>query len=129
MPIADHAQRAGRAALALEETLLRRNLESGREQLVAGIGICTGEMIAGNIGAGERVTYTIVGDAVNQAARLQVKTRDLGGSILITGSTRDALGTKESFVLRPCGAVALRGIDAPVEVFAVDQPTRVRTAV
>src|SRR5438552_3824333 len=90
------------------------------ERLLAGIGICTGDMIAGNVGAGGRVTYTIVGDAVNQAARLQVKTRDLGASILLTESTRAALGETNGLVLRPCGAVPLKGVAAPVEVYAVE---------
>ena len=71
-------------------------------------------------GAGGRVTYTIVGDAVNQAARLQVKTRDLGASILLTESTRAALGETNGLVLRPCGAVPLKGVAAPVEVYAVE---------
>jgi adenylate cyclase len=118
-PLLDHARHAVRAAVALQRALAERNA-SGGERLVAGIGICTGDMIAGNVGSADRVTYTIVGDAVNQAARLQVKTRDLGHPILLTESTRAALGGPNGFVLRPCGPVALRGIAAPVEVFAVD---------
>src|SRR5881396_3318976 len=61
-----------------------------------------------------------VGDAVNQAARLQVKTRDLGAPILLTESTRAALGETNGLVLRPCGAVPLKGVAAPVEVYAVE---------
>jgi class 3 adenylate cyclase len=109
-----------RAALALQRDLAARNAASGGEALVAGIGICTGDMIAGNIGAGNRVTYTIVGDAVNQASRLQVKTRELGASILLTESTRAVLGVAEGIPLRARGAVALRGIAAPVAVYSVD---------
>lgn len=66
------------------------------------------------------MTYTIVGDAVNQAARLEVKTRDLGAAILITASTRAELPAGDDDRLRPCGAVPLRGIAALVEVYAVD---------
>jgi adenylate cyclase len=117
-PLPDHARRALAAAVGLQQALTERNLP-GEEPLLAGIGICTGDMIAGNVGTG-RVTYTIVGDAVNQAARLQVKTRDLGFPILVTESTRAALGDPNGFVLRPCGAVPLKGIDAPVEIYAVD---------
>ncbi len=65
-------------------------------------------MVAGNVGTGGRVTYTIVGDAVNQAARLQVMTRDLASSILITASTQVALGPESGFALRPFGAVPSR---------------------
>jgi class 3 adenylate cyclase len=114
-PLPDHARRAVEAALALERALGTR----AGEPLVAGIGICTGDIIAGNVGSAGRVTYTIVGDAVNQAARLQVKTRDLGSPILLTESTRAALGERDGLDLRPVGAVALRGIAAPVQVYAV----------
>src|SRR2546428_141620 len=118
-PLPEHARHAVRAAIALERALAERNAAGG-ERLLAGVGICTGDMIAGNVGAGGRVTYTIVGDAVNQAARLQVKTRDLGASILLTESTRAALGETNGLVLRPCGAVPLKGVAAPVEVYAVE---------
>jgi len=76
-------------------------------------------MIAGNVGSTDRVTYTIVGDAVNQAARLQVKTRELDAPILITDSTRQALGLGGGFTLQPRGEVALKGIGRPVLVHAV----------
>jgi adenylate cyclase len=118
-PEPGHARCAVGAAISLAQALSERNRQA-RERLVAGVGICTGDMIAGNVGTGGRVTYTIVGDAVNQAARLQVKTRDLGASILVTESTRAALGASNGFVLRPCGTVALKGIGVPVEVYAVE---------
>jgi adenylate cyclase len=115
-PLSDHARRAVQAALLLQRSLA--GSDRGGADFRAGIGICTGDMVAGNVGTAGRVIYTIVGDAVNQAARLQVKTRDLDAAILITESTRRALG--DGFALRACGAVALKGIAAPVEVFAVD---------
>ncbi len=118
-PLPQHARAAVRAAIALQRALAERNAVRGDEPLEAGIGICTGDMVAGNVGTGGRVTYTIVGDAVNQAARLQVMTRDLASSILITASTRDALGSASGFALRPFGAVPLKGIAEPVEVWAV----------
>jgi adenylate cyclase len=115
-PLADHAAAALRAARALRREMA---VPSGRSPLDVGIGICTGGMIAGNVGAGTRISYTIVGDAVNQAARLQVLTRDLGMPVLLTASTRDALDPATRAALRPCGAVPLKGIRAPVEVYGV----------
>jgi len=116
-PVPDHAVRAVRAAVELERALAHAD----GLRLEAGIGICTGDMIAGNIRGRERVVYTIVGDAVNQAARLQVKTRDLGARILLTGSTRGACGDLPAGIrLRPCGQQPLRGFTAPVEVWAVE---------
>jgi adenylate cyclase len=118
-PLPRHADAAVGAAVALTRALAARPTTDG-VRLEAGIGICTGDMIAGNIGAGERVIYTIVGDAVNQAARLQVKTRDLGHPILITDGTRVALDPARRVPLTACGQVPLRGIAAPVEVFAIE---------
>jgi adenylate cyclase len=118
-PLPDHAGRAVGAAMALARAFRERPTAEG-VTLEAGIGICTGDMIAGHIGAGERVIYTIVGDAVNQAARLQVKTRDLGHAILLTASTRNALPPDGRIPVLPVGAVSLKGIANPVEIFAVD---------
>jgi class 3 adenylate cyclase len=118
-PFADHADRAVAAGVAIVRVFRSQKTLAG-VPFEAGVGICTGEMIAGNINAGERVIYTIVGDAVNQAARLQVKTRELGKAILITESTRRALDPARAVSIAPCGAVALKGIAAPVEVYAVD---------
>jgi adenylate cyclase len=119
-PADDHARRAVRAALSLQWALVNHPALPGIGRLSAGIGICTGDMVAGHIRANERVVYTIVGDAVNQAARLQVKTRDLGKAILVTASTQAAMGTEDGIYLRSVGGVPLRGIEAPVEAFAVE---------
>src|SRR5262245_20285590 len=119
-PANDHARRAVRAAITLQWSLVNHPPLAGIGRLQAGIGICTGDMVAGHIRANERLVYTIVGDAVNQAARLQVKTRDLGTAILLTATTHAALGEEDGFYLRPVGAVPLRGIEAHVEVFAVE---------
>jgi adenylate cyclase len=121
MPLPDHARRAVRAAIALQRALAARNATDGcEERLDAGIGICTGDMIAGNVGTAGRVTYTVVGDAVNLAARLQVKTRDIPASILLTASTCAAFGQADDLRFTPCGALPLKGLSSPVEVYAVD---------
>jgi class 3 adenylate cyclase len=119
-PFDDHAHRAVEGAVLLQRALVARNGRAGGEPLIAGIGICTGDVIAGNVGTGRRVTYTIVGDAVNQASRLQVLSLDLGASILLTESTRVALAEQNGFALRPLGALPLKGIAEPVPVYAVE---------
>jgi class 3 adenylate cyclase len=119
-PVDDHARRAVQAAVLLQGALAERNAGTDDERLDAGIGICTGEIIAGHVGTGERVTYTIVGAAVNQAARLQAKTRDCDASILLTESTRAAMGSPEDVPLRACGATMLKGLTTPVEIYAVE---------
>src|SRR6185369_14342002 len=112
-PVADHARRAVLAAIVLQRALAERN-SSGDERLEAGIGICTGAMIAGNLGAGERVTYTVVGDAVNQASRVQAMTREHDAAILLTASTRVGVGPLDDAPLRSCGTATLKGIDTSV---------------
>jgi len=118
LPTPDHALRALNAAVAVQRALRVRRRPDGRP-LDAGIGLCTGYMIAGNVRGRHRLIYTIVGDAVNQAARLQVKTRELGAPILLTESTRAALPDPPLVPLRPCGKVPLRGILEDVKVYAV----------
>jgi adenylate cyclase len=118
VPTPDHALHALSAAVAVQRALRTRRRPDG-QPLDAGIGLCTGYMIAGNVRGRRRLIYTIVGDAVNQAARLQVKTRELGAPILLTESTRAALPDPPPVPLRPCGKVSLRGILEDVEVYAV----------
>ncbi len=124
LPVDDHARRAVAAARRLLAALHARRGPDG-EPLTAGVGICTGDMIAGNVGAGTRLIYTIVGDAVNQAARLQVKTRETDSAILVTESTRAALPPDEGGRLRFCGRMALKGIASEVPVWAADDGARV----
>jgi class 3 adenylate cyclase len=85
--------------------------------LKIGIGIATGEMIAGYTGTHARATYTCIGDAVNLAARLEAHTKVAQQAILIDGATASALEGKRS--LQALGDVQLKGKAAAVQVFAV----------
>jgi len=85
-----------------------------------GIGINTSNIIAGNIGSSRRLNYSVIGDGVNVAARLQNLTRmsQYQADILVSASTLAA--STGRFRTRPLGAVPVRGRDMPVEIFAVD---------
>jgi class 3 adenylate cyclase len=120
LPLADHcgsAVRAAREMIELVEMLDKERAALGKPAIRIGIGIASGEMVAGYTGTNQRATYTCVGDTVNLAARLEAHTKTAQRVILIDGATRAALGADES--IEPLGAVEIKGKAAAVEVFAV----------
>ena len=89
------ALRAARAALEMRRRLEALNVQLAAEGLPilqTGIGIHTGEAIAGNIGAPQRLDYTVIGDSVNLTARIEAATRQVGHDLLISEATREILG-------------------------------------
>jgi adenylate cyclase len=120
VPAADHARRAVRAALDMRARLSAFNAPreaAGRKPLHHGIGVHTGTVLAGNIGSGERLSYALVGDAVNLASRIQDLTKTAGADILISATTRAALDG--GVAVTPLPAARVKGRSAEVEVFAV----------
>jgi class 3 adenylate cyclase len=116
----DHCQRAVDAALEMIELIELFNLDQaalGKHQIRIGIGIASGEMIAGFTGTSRRVTYTCVGDTVNLAARLETHTKVVGQPILIDEATR--LDLKDAIHLEDQGEVLLKGKTHPVRVYSV----------
>jgi adenylate cyclase len=116
----DHAQNAVQAGLEMLEMVELFNLEreaEGRVPIKIGVGIATGEVIAGFTGTERRATYTCVGDTVNLAARLESHTKVVGEPILIDGNTRLALS--DDIQVEDQGAVSIRGKKAEVHVYSV----------
>ena len=116
----DHCVRAVNAAvemLELVEGFNQNQAAQDKPQIKIGVGIASGQMIAGFTGTQHRATYTCVGDTVNLAARLETHTKVVGRPILIEGVTRAALG--EAFVTESHGPVQLKGKTKDVEVFSV----------
>ena len=91
LPLADHPSRALSAALEMRNRLALLNnrlADKGMPPLQHGIGIHTGQVLAANIGSPDRLSYTLVGDAVNLASRIQDLNKEFGTDILISSTTR-----------------------------------------
>ncbi len=122
LDLPDHADRALAAALEMRERL--RSLNDKRVSLGAtpirhGIGIHTGDVLAGSVGSKERLIYAMVGDTVNTASRIQTLNKDYGTDILMSGETRKLLPDVAPKIA-PLGGALLRGRKEEVLIFRVD---------
>jgi len=116
-----HADHAVEAALDMVAELQKLNEGWAREGRLAdldiGIGINTGDMIAGNFGSEAIMSYTVIGDAVNLGARLESLNKQYGTRILISEATKQRLVGRYNF--RALGEVVVKGKTQPVAVFEV----------
>jgi len=113
----NHAARAVRCALAMQQSLVTYNAErSGAPPLRMGIGIHTSTAVVGSIGALHRREYTAIGDTVNLAARIEQLCKSHQESILLSLATRDLAGSEVAF--REVTESKVKGRSAPVKIFA-----------
>ena len=91
-------------------------VNQGDSGLSVGAGVNTGRVVAGSIGGAGRLNFSVIGDAVNVAARVESATRETGDDVLITAATKRLLLNPLRLVSR--GTVPLRGKAEPLEVFA-----------
>ncbi len=110
-PYPDHADRAVLAACEMATKVNSRD-DLG---LKIGVGVNTGPVVAGSIGGGGRLNFSVIGDAVNVAARVEAATREVGEDVLITERTLERLTTP--IEAEPCGERALKGIDEPLALY------------
>jgi adenylate cyclase len=120
LPLDNCAGNAVAAALEMVELIQQFNLERStarKPPIRIGIGVATGDVVAGYTGTQQRATYTCIGDTVNLAARLEAHTKVAGCGILIDDTTQRALNG--SVPMQPLGEVPFKGKAAAVEIFAV----------
>jgi class 3 adenylate cyclase len=120
MPLAcpDHACAAVQAAIDIQRAVGNRTFGDFGVAFATRIGVSTGPVIGGSVGAGQRMSYTLLGDTVNLAARLEALNKDHGTRILVSQSTRDACGKR--FAFASLGTVAVRGRSERIAVFSPD---------
>ncbi|MBD8527945.1 adenylate/guanylate cyclase domain-containing protein [Pseudomarimonas arenosa] len=107
---AHDADSAVRAAIAMQERLQqlnRQRTDRGEDPLAIGIGLSTGELVAGNVGSPRRMDYTVIGDTVNLASRLEAATKLYGVAVIVSEGTRAAL--QKDHPLRELDRVRVKG--------------------
>ena len=124
IPLANPASAALDAALAMRAALVQLNREwasKGLMPLDNGIGISYGEVLQGPIGSLHRKEFTVIGDIVNTAARLETATKDLLTPLLVSAPFAAALPSSGRAKLTDLGQVKLKGKELPVTVFGTTQ--------
>ena len=120
LPLPNHGEQAVRAALEMIEMINLFNLDqvaANRPSIQIGIGIATGQVIAGYTGTQRRATYTCVGDTVNLAARLEAYTKIAQKPILIDEATRQSLS--EAIKVEDLGTAEIKGKNQEVKVYSI----------
>ena len=116
----DHHKQAVLTAIDMMKVLEKLNHErtaEGKTEINIGIGIASGDVMAGYAGTQHRATYTCVGDTVNLAARIENYTREVNQPILIDSSTRECL--PDSILVNSLGSITPKGKTTPVKIYSV----------
>lgn len=120
VPKPDDAVHAVRAAVRMQQKVeeLSRSVEArGLPPVRMGVGIHTGEVVAGNIGSEKRMEYTVIGDTVNLASRLESSTKELGVNILVSEATYELV--KDVVEARPVRELTVRGRGQAVMTYEI----------
>src|SRR6185369_8241697 len=122
----DHAIRALRSAIDMRDRVKEMNKglkQKGLPELSVGIGLHTGELLIGAIGSTRRLDYTVIGDTVNVASRIEGLTRSYPVEILVSDSSRNAIG--DAIKLYPIATVQVKNRVEPLAVWSPDLPSEI----
>ncbi len=123
--VENHADKALTCALAMEGAMQRLNLTRhlDQEKISMGIGIHTGNLLCGNIGSNHRLEFTVIGDTVNTASRVEGLSKSIGKSLLLTDVTFKALSPELQKYCQKLGSYPIRGKESEqILYFAVANP-------
>lgn len=124
IPYENHAFQAVTCAMEMREALRKLNedrLAAGGEVLKIGMSLSTGDVVAGNLGAYEKSEYTVIGDTVNLASRMESLNKQFGTDIVISRATWEPV--KDWFTFKSLGVHEVRGRKLPVELYTIPTKT------
>ena len=128
LDVEQQEQKAVKTAMQMERELKLLNNELKREklpELAIGIGINTGDVVVGNMGSDTRFDYTVIGDAVNLAARLEGQSKTYGVLVVFGQETRDAFPTSEMNKCVPIDKIKVKGKKEPIDIYTYDEHQKV----
>ncbi len=122
--VEEDACRAVQTALDMLESVSELNARSepGQPQIKIGVGIHTGALTVGNVGSSDRLEYSVIGETVNLASRLESLTKEFQTPIVMSAQTRDAVQNRFTTIL--LGEAEIRGFQGKMELFGVNEENK-----
>ena len=120
--VQDHQAAAVRAALGMRQALARFNAQGKHPEVFFGVGVHSGGLVAGNVGTEARLEYTVLGDTVNVASRIESQTKAAATQILVSEATFAGLDPKQfpGAAFTACAPVIMKGKSRPMVLYKVE---------